>query len=311
MKAMIKGVSRTRGLIVSKIRHISETTNNDSILTLTLQMLLLIFLMYMNDNGYLSIFMPVILIPGILFKVVREHPYYWTLIACMASTFYLVLDLVGYVPNHKHIFAFIIIAVTIAMFLKEKIHPLRFLNTQSRLIIGFCFLFATIGKFMASEFLDGSFFEFTNTTDPRFFGFSSLMGKVDLNLLIENEENLRLLLKTNDPKTSFLVNGVDNIRGFGMLISYWTIFIEGMIAISFCLPRNFLLSKYRNVFLVTFILTTYPIATVTGFAIILTVLGFIQSLEDHKLTMFSWFYLFVFIFLPLNYFPFARLLALF
>ncbi|AIM61434.1 hypothetical protein IX49_13225 [Cellulophaga lytica] len=282
------------------------------LLTLSLKMLLVVILMFMNDNGYLSIFIPVIAIPGILFRKVRENKYYWLSLTIFASTFYLVLDLFGYVPNHKHIFAYLIIAVTIAMFLKDKNNPLLFLQNQSKIIIGLCFLFASIGKFLAPEFLNGSFFEFTNSSDPRFFGFTSLIGNVDVTLLKQNETNLNSLVNTISTTKTYLLNGTEKIHQFGLIISYWTIFIESLIAISFCLPKRFKLSKYRNIFLVVFILTTYPIATVTGFAIILTLMGFIQSLDyESKPTNYSLFYLLVFILLPLNYFPFTRLLELF
>jgi hypothetical protein len=220
-------------------------------------------------------------------------------------------DLVGYVPNHKHVFAYVILMITISLFYKSKSETLSFIKNQSKYIIGLIFLFAVIGKFLAPEFLNGAFFEFTNITDPRFFGFTSQIGNVDFNLLKENEHDLKILLNTSSPDMAFLLHSADNMSQVGTILSYWTIFIEGMIAISFCLPSKFLIAKYRNVFLVTFILTTYPIATVSGFAIILTTLGFIQSLNKNKFSGYSWFYLMVYILLPLNHFPFTRVLTLF
>lgn len=294
-----------------KTEHFSFLENTDNVFTLVLQMFLIIFLLFMKDNGYLSIFMPVILIPGLLFKNFRENKYYWTCISFMAVMFYLILDLVGYVPNHKHVFAYAIVAITIALFIKHKTNPLNFIKTQAKIIIGLCFLFATTGKFLAPEFLNGAFFEFTNTTDPRFFGFTSLIADIDLMLLKENETNFRVLLEQANTNKVFTAHGAKEIGFIGMIISYWTIFIEGMIAVSFCLPSKYWLSKHRNVFLVAFILTTYPIATVLGFAIILTALGFTQSLDaNNKLTKFSWFYLAVYLLLPLNSFPFNRLFEL-
>src|SRR5690606_4604248 len=139
---------------------------------------------------------------------------------------------------------------------------------------------AVIGKFLAPEFLNGSFFEFTNTADPRFFGFTSFMADIDMQSLLNNETNINRLTSGNNPNYSFPLNGVENLTNLGMVISYWTIFIEGMIAISFLIPNKFLLSKYRNVFLIAFIITTYPIATVAGFASILACMGFMQSIKD-------------------------------
>jgi hypothetical protein len=293
------------------LNSVKIANGKENMLTLSLQMLLIVFLIYMNDNGYLSIFMPVAIIPGILFKEVRENKYFWVFISAMGCTFYLVRDLVGYVPNHKHVFAYVILMITIGMFYKSKIDMLSFIKNQSKYIIGLIFLFAVIGKLLAPEFLNGAFFEFTNITDPRFFGFTSQIGKVDFNLLKENEHHLAILLNTSNPDMNFILHSADKMTKLGIILSYWTIFIEGMIAISFCLPSRFLIAKYRNVFLVIFILTTYPIATVTGFAIILTTLGFIQSLNENKFSGYSWFYLMVYIMLPLNHFPFTRLLTLF
>lgn len=283
----------------------------DRIKFLFLKMMLLLLLFYMNDTDVLAIFMPVLLVPGIVFEKLSENKYYWLLLTVISSVCYLVLDLVGYVPNHKHIFAYAILAVTVVLFIykgDEVINPFKF---QGRMIIGLCFLFATIGKFLAPEFLDGTFFNFTNTTDPRFFGTTSIVGGIDHQLLVDNELNLRSLINSNNTNGSFTLNSNDNVSIMGYILSYWTIFIEGMIAISFCLPSRFLLSKYRNWFLVAFILTTYPIATVGGFAIILTTLGFVQSLDEGKLTYFSRFYLLVFLALPLIDIPFARIFKVF
>ncbi|MDY8136290.1 hypothetical protein [Aquimarina sp. 2201CG5-10] len=285
--------------------------NPEQLLHLFLRLMLILLLLFMNDNAYLSIFMPVFLVPGILFKSIAHNKYYWLLLSVISALFYLVLDLVGYVPNHKHMFAYAIIAVTAVLFMNEKAQVLSSLGLQSRFIIGLCFLFATAGKFLAPEFLDGRFFDFTNTTDPRFFGVTSIVGDIDKQQLILNESNLRNLINSGNPNGFFTLNINDKVSFLGMILSYWTIFIEGMIAISFCLPERFKLSKYRNWFLVAFILTTYPIATVAGFAIILTALGFMQSIEDNKVTNYSRFYLLVFLVLPLIDIPFSRIFKIF
>ncbi len=299
--------------MLAKVNRLSAFRTPDDIFLTCLQVLLVIFLIFMNDNGYLSIFMPVILFPGILFRELRSNKFYWTFILLFGVTFYLILDLVGYVPNHKHIFAYVTLAVTVSLFLYNKSHGLSldFLKSQSQIIIGLCFLFATIGKFLAPEFLSSLFFDFTNTTDPRFFGSTSTIGHVDINLLKENEATFTSFLKSNNPNENFVLHGADSIKGFSRFLTYWTISIEGLIGISFLIPQKFRLSEYRNLFLVLFILTTYPIATVTGFAIILAFMGFVQSLEDRKLTVYSVFYLGVLLLLPLNSFPFTRLYTLF
>ena len=284
---------------------------NEKPLTISLKLIIIVLLMYMNDNNYLAIFMPVFLVPPLLFKNILQNKYYWVLLALISAIFYLILDLVAYVPNHKHIFAYAIIAVAIVLFFSKEENRTYMLSYQAKIIIGLCFLFATIGKFLAPEFLDGSFFEFTNTTDPRFFGVTSILNNIDILSLQANENNLGLLVNTINPKDSFNLLSNASISSSSFFLSYWTIFIEGMIAITFCLTNKYKLAQFRNWFLIIFIFTTYPIATVKGFAIILSALGFIQSIEDNKITKFSKFYLLVFVLLPLTDVPFSRLFNLF
>ena len=292
--------------IVTDLKTTFIVINDTDVLTLFLKMVVLMLLLFMNETTILAIMIPILTIPGLLLNKLLINKYYWALLAFATALPYLILDMVGYVPNHKHIYAYLAIAIFLTLYVSNPNNIIKNLGVQAKYIIGLCFLFAVIGKFLAPEFLNGSFFEFTNTADPRFFGFTSFVADVDMQSLLQNEANMNTLTGKNNPGYSFQLNGVEHLNTIGMVISYWTIFIEGMIAISFCLPDSFLVSKYRNVFLIAFIITTYPIATVAGFAIILTSMGFIQSIKDNKLTNYSLFYLLVFIMLPLIQIPFIR-----
>lgn len=300
-----------RSKFLTALNKKDELLFNEKPLIISLKLVVIVLLMYMNDNNYLAIFMPVFLVPPLLFKSILQNKYYWAILALISSVFYLILDLVAYVPNHKHIFAYAIIAVTIVLFFSKEEDKNFALSYQAKIIIGLCFLFATVGKFLAPEFLDGSFFEFTNTTDPRFFGVTSILNDIDISSLKANESNLRQLVNTTNTNNTYKLLTNTSVSSSSFFLSYWTIFIEGMIAITFCLPKKYKLSQTRNWFLIIFIFTTYPIATVKGFAIILSTLGFIQSIENNKITKFSKFYLLVFILLPLTDIPFSRVFNLF
>ena len=210
-------------------------------------------------------------------------------------------------PNHNHIYAYVTIIISLTFFINSKAQHLNFLKIQAKYIIGLCFLFAVIGKFLAPEFLDGSFFDFTNTARFQFFGFSSIVGGIDKGLLQENHNNLYALLATNNTSNFFILNEADKMKNISLFLTYWTILIESLIAISFCLPSRFLLTKYRNVFLLIFIVSTYPIATVVEFGVIVTLLGFIQSLKNNSFGRYSWVYLVIFFILPINNYPFSIL----
>jgi hypothetical protein len=74
-----------------------------------------------------------------------------------------------------------------------------------------------------------------------------------------------------------------------LLLSVWTLLVEGVIAVAFLLPgRARLLRAARNVSLLTFAFSTYAIATVTGFAWILIVLGIAQCEDEDDLARFGY-----------------------
>jgi hypothetical protein len=297
--------------IKNSITQKQELIFSENPLNISLKMLIIVLLLYMNDNTYLLIFMPVLLLPALFFRQILLNKYYWAALAMVAIISYLLFGLAAYIPNHKYIFAYAVIAVAIVLFLAEKEDTMNMLSYQGKIIIGLCFLFASVGKFLAPEFFNGTFFEFTNVTDRRFFGLTSVLNGLSLESLSLNLKNLNGLLNTNNTQNSFNLLTNANVTASSFFLPYWTIFIEGMIAITFCLPSKYKLSKYRNWFLIIFIFTTYPIATVKGFAIILCMLGFIQSIENNQITQYSKFYLLVFILLPLTDIPFSRFANLF
>ena len=278
----------------------------DAVLKLFLRMTLVLLLLHMEEIVYLKVFMPILLVPGILIDKLLSNKYYWLLLALVVSYVYLFLNLTLYTPNHKHMYAYVLIAIAACFFLAESKNMLSALREQARIIIGLCFLFATIGKFLAPEFLDTTFFQFTSVTDGRFFGILSVLG-IDKTQLLANQSALKAALNSNAPGTSFALYTGSNIGLIALFLTIWTIFVEGMIAITFLLPKKYLLSKYRNWFLGAFIVTTYPIATVAGFGIVLLLLGFLQSMDDGKVNMFTRFYFLLFLVLPIIDAPFLEI----
>ncbi|MBV6655473.1 MAG: hypothetical protein KI786_17010 [Mameliella sp.] len=289
----LDGIDRTLGL-----------TEPKAVLKLFLKMTLVLLLLHMTETVYLKVFMPILVVPGIFIDKLLSNKYYWLFLTLVVSYVYLYLDLTIYVPNHKHMYAYVLIAISASFFLADNKNLLATLREQSRIIIGLCFMFATIGKFLAPEFLNTTFFEFTGSTDGRFFGILSVLG-LDKAELLANQSAFKSVLNSNLPGSTIDLYMGSNMGMIALFLTVWTIFVEGMIAITFLLPKKYALSKYRNFFLAAFIVTTYPIATVAGFGIVLLLLGFLQSMDDGKVSMFTRFYFLVFIALPIINAPFA------
>lgn len=283
----------------------------DPFFLVSLRMFLLCILLYVNDISQYQIIVPLLVLPGLLLKEITLSKYYWFIVVLFLSYFYLYLGLENYVPNHKYIYAYFSILIAVVLFVKDKSENYFSIFTESvRWIIGLVFLLATIGKFLAPEFLDGSFFYFTTLTDPRFYGFTSTVVGISQDSLWESYFLFDSLIHTSNPSTTVTLESNSFLVKVSYFLSYWTIFIEGMIGISFLLPLKTFVSKYREWFLIIFVFTTYPIATVPGFAIILANLAFIQSRKENKASFYSLFYLAIFLIIPIFRIPFLKVLEL-
>ncbi len=285
--------------------------DRDVYLETCLKMVLILLLLFVQDIPWDDMLVPLLVVPGLLVRRIAFSPYYWLVISATFVLFYLVLGLQHYLPNHKYNFTFLILSVTLALFARENDEDWpRLLRKLARWVIGFCFLYATIGKFLAPEFLDGSFFEFTCLTDERFHGMTSVVTGIGTTELYGGYQSFMQLLATSDPSMQIGVLSNPMLKPAGLFLAYWTIFIEGMIAITYLAPRGSWLNRRREWFLLLFIITTYPIATVPGFATMLACAAFIQSFHKGKPTLFSLFYLLLFMAVPLFKLPFLRIFDL-
>jgi hypothetical protein len=150
----------------------------------------------------------------------------------------------------------------------------RVLAQNARWLIALVFGFATLWKLvLAPDFVDGAFFHVTLLVDPRFEGFTRLIG----GLSIDQIEAARVALSRHaDAGTLDAVAAAKpsaRIEWLALVITRWTVAIEGAVFLAFCWPRDRGLSKVRNAVLIVFCATTYAVATVDGFGWLLVAMG--------------------------------------
>lgn len=296
-------------ITIDRIVNVLGLDDETVFFTTALRMVLITLLLFVVELPLNTTLVPLMILPGLLISKVLFNRFYWLFLALVFVYVYFICGLKMYLPNHKYMFAFTVIICTIAMFLRHyKVEWKPDFAKAARWVIGFCFFFATIGKFLAPEFLDGSFFEYTLLTDERFFGFTHLMGGEDFDKLTQNSQAVTDLLLTSDPSSKIILNTEGNLRAWTLVLSYWTIFIEGMIALTFLAPVNSWLHRKRELFLIAFIVTTYPIATVPGFATLLAALAFIQSYQERKGNIYNLLFIVVFLAIPFMKMPYYRVL---
>jgi hypothetical protein len=240
---------------------------------------------------------------GILDRRWLQRSGYWLMLTSLLGVNHIlrwdVLD------NHKYLQTYWCLAVGLSCLLPSRMLGLA---VNARWLIGLCFLFATATKLLSAEFLDGAFFHFTLLTDRRFSGFAELVGGVPAGASVANNATLQTLLA---PYGSLDVVRLEDAPRIGLLaavLTYWTVFIEGAIAVLFLLPDRFRVTALGDPLLILFVLSTYPIATVVGFGQVLAVMGLAQTRERLGIERAA--YLACFVLLPLFEFPFVRALRM-
>jgi hypothetical protein len=225
-----------------------------------------------------------LLLPGLL-----RHPGLWMALTILTGL-RVVLDW-SLADNHGYLLCYWCLAVSIALCSHD---PSACLALNGRLLIGLAFVFATLWKVVLSpDYLDGRFFRVTMLTDPRFAGFIQLVG----GLMPERLDELRAFVKQHVDgqlfEPSFLPAEPPRFLLLAAYMTWWTVAIEGAIALTFLWPVGRGLSKVRDAILLTFCVTTYAIATVAGFGWLLLALGIAQCQPERRTTQL--FYLAVFV----------------
>ncbi|MBE9076217.1 hypothetical protein IQ241_02715 [Romeria aff. gracilis LEGE 07310] len=208
-----------------------------------------------------------------------------------------------FLVNHEYLITYWVLACTLALY---AFVPTAVMAWNARLLIGLCFSFATLWKLLSGEYLDGSFLHLTVLLDPRLSSIALLSG-VSAETLQANADLFSRLQTSgfSELRTNPLISSIS------LLLSYWTLLIEGLVALSFLCPRPRWLYQRRDWGLLLFTFTTYTIIPVFSFAAVLLVLGLAQCEypQRERLYLQAWLLIPIWMVLPQALFYLLRLLV--
>jgi hypothetical protein len=236
---------------------------------------------------------------GILLPRLMHQPMYWFGLCAILAVNH--VQLWATLDNHQYLITYWCLAMGTSQLLPSTRGALI---TNARLLIGLCFLFATVWKFLSGEFIDGTFFHFTLLTDRRFSGFADLVGGVPAEVTAANIAAIDTLTRPYGDVELIQLEDSPRMGVLALFLAVWTVAIEGMLAVLFLAPLRERLAPLRDGVLLLFMVSTYPVATVVGFGRVLAVMGLAQS--PNRLGIERPLYLLLFLVLPLFRFPFAR-----
>jgi hypothetical protein len=219
------------------------------------------------------IFATVAAIGGVVVWSLTRTRWYWLVLLGLyligpLSRPWLALD------NHHYLEIYWLSAIALS---RWAVRPDEVLREAARLLVGLAFAFAVFWKLWSPDFIDGAFFEFQFSTDSRLADVVVAAGVQESELAAENRRAIaewRRVGATPEPKEAVVSQTVHRMAP---VLAWLTVLIEGSVAVAFLLPLAGRWRRARDVTLLVFVVTTYPLAPVIGFGWLLLAMGAMHS----------------------------------
>ncbi|MCO5186404.1 MAG: hypothetical protein M9965_20985 [Anaerolineae bacterium] len=249
----------------------TAVTRLETAIALTLLWLLLLNTAYSRVATLILI----VVVIGLIYRSVQQKWAYWLVIVLLLwlsahSSSYLILD--------EYLLGLLwCVAIFLALLTPDPDHYLAF---NARILLGLLFLVTVIQKLASPGFADGGMFEASLLFDPRFRPITELfMGDATIDA---NGLAARLLLYFNNPLRESVLESTETLATAAKMLTWWTIGIELIIAVMFLWPKRGRLAwkrvmQWRDIPLLIFLATTYPIAIVWQFSWLLSTFGVAQT----------------------------------
>ncbi|MEM1296326.1 MAG: hypothetical protein AAGH89_13240 [Verrucomicrobiota bacterium] len=268
---------------------------------LVLRLTLLTLLLHGSSETWLDVVLQVLCGMMLVSRNQFNSPGLWIAV----SSFIWIINATDWlwIDNHKFLMSYWVLACTVAVLSK---HAIDVLQWNGRVLICLCFGFATVWKLLAGQYWNGDFMVYTLLVDGRMeFIAHSIAGvpRADLAQSRILEDTIGLF-PNEEIQSSLPISERLKLVALGM--SWWTILVEGAIAILF-LAKDSFSKRWRDLVLLAFIASTYVFVPVLGFGYILTILGLASCPIERSHIRVT--YLGVLIVLQLGRLPWERLLS--
>ena len=254
---------------------------------LVLRLTLLLLFLYGYSTVFLDVPLKIICGLMLLSPSLLSSQTLWVMICALVwwnnATNWLWID------NHQILISYWCLVCSLAVSSKNADGILAW---NGQIMIGLTFLFATIWKIIGGEYGNGTFLHYTFLVEPRVEAVATFIGGLSPHALPQNRLLESIYRQFPQMLKGVTLSSSSRLESFTLLASYWTLLIEGSIAISFLGGLIFVFFRFRDWLLILFIVTTYFLLPVLGFAYILIIMGLAQCSPKDRLTRISYIMIF-------------------
>jgi hypothetical protein len=224
---------------------------------------------------------------GMLKPESRRSAYLWLFVSAtmFASNYHHWFE----ADNHKHLLAYWCLAISLSL---EARNVHKTLASNARRLLAGTFALATFWKLYSPDFSNGAFFEYTLLVDPRFQAVGTWLGSISEQAQQSNRAALSLLQLGSDAPANISLRTTDQVHHLSTMLTAWTIVIEASVSAAFLLPLRRIVWA-RDLLLMLFVVTTYAVAPVLGFAYLLLAMGAMSAGGARKRTQVAYVAVFV------------------
>jgi len=239
---------------------------------------IILLLLYSGSNWYLQAPIHFLCIAGLIHPPLRKNGAFWLMICSFlgASHYHHWYT----IDNHKYLLLYWCIAICLSCYSRNR---LSVLIKNATYLIFLSFAFAFLWKVLTSNYVDNSFFHLRYLEDSRFRSVAQMVGGLSPEALIFNDQSIRALTSYDSTLQNVTLKSNSNISVLAYATTWWTLLIEGLIALAF-IPVWNSVHRYRDYILFFFIASTYAIAWVPGFGWLLAIMGLVQANQSRPYT---------------------------
>lgn len=237
---------------------------------------------------YLRLSIYILVVAAIIYRPLTRNALYW-----FAITLILCVGLVKnwqFKDNHSFLIMYWCLAIGASLI---TVRAPGSLAHNARLLIGWCFLFAVISRFLSPDFLDGTFFHYALLEDVRMELIAKYVGNMPESMLQQNKTMHAAFMAYENPQAGLEILGNARVAWLAKAITWWVIIIETAIAIIFLWPQTERTAKWRDGLLLAFMFGTYILIPIVHYGWVLIAMGVAQSHPKYSIVRFLYGSLFI------------------